>query len=58
MKVVDVCGSSIEDVAAIIEKLDLIIGPDSGLFTLSGSSRNKSIRAFWADESDDETEYI
>lgn len=36
-KVINVCGFPIEDVAAIIEKLDLIIGPDSGLLHLAGA---------------------
>ena len=45
-RVVDVCGSSIEDVAAIIEKLDLIIGPDSGLLHLAGAVGTKILGLF------------
>lgn len=36
-KVINICGFPLEDVAAIMEKLDLIIGPDSGLLHLAGA---------------------
>ena len=45
-KVINVCGSSIEDVTAIIERLDLIIGPDSGLLHLAGAVGTKILGLF------------
>ena len=45
-KVINVCGFPIEDVAAIVEKLDLIIGPDSGLLHLAGAVGTKILGLF------------
>ena len=45
-KVIRVYGFSIEKVAAIIEQLDLIIGPDSGLLHLAGAVETKVLGLF------------
>lgn len=45
-KVINVCGFPIEDVAAIIEQLDLIIGPDTGLLHLAGAVGTKILGLF------------
>lgn len=45
-KIINVCGFPIEDVAAIMERLDLIIGPDSGLLHLAGALGTKILGLF------------
>lgn len=45
-KVIDICGFNIEDVAAVIEKLDLLICPDSGLAHLAGAVETKILGLF------------
>lgn len=45
-KVVNVCEFPIEKAVAIIEKLDLIIGPDSGLLHLAGAVGTKILGLF------------
>ncbi len=47
-RVINVCGYPLEDVAAIIETLDLIIGPDSGLLHLAGALQTPILGLFGA----------
>jgi ADP-heptose:LPS heptosyltransferase len=45
-RVINICGFKIEDVASLIERLDLIIGSDSGLLHLAGAVGTKILGLF------------
>lgn len=45
-KIVNVCGFPLENAAAVIERLDLIIGPDSGLLHLAGALGRRILGLF------------